>query len=362
MAPRVAAEPAGLEAVAGGGPADDSIRRRRRARTRVALEIVVLVAVAAFSALEVGGFSKSVAAGFSRLAHPDAAGLALAAVAQVVSLLAFAQVPRWLLRRVGVRLPAVDAVALAMAANGMSVVLPAGAVSASVWTAHQYTRRGARAAGATWTVLAAGFASSVTLIAIGIAGAGVSGLAAPSVAAGLGIGYVAGVAGFVRLAHRIGDRVARSGAGGTRPGRVLAHLEALLAGTAGQRAGWSTGAAVLAGAGLNWLADVGCLAAVFVALHLPLPWGGLLLAFAAGQLAGAVVPLPGGFGVVEAGTAGVLVALGVAVGPAVAVVAVYRLLSWVAPLLSAPPAYAYALRRVGPGRDGDGRRRGRRMA
>jgi uncharacterized protein (TIRG00374 family) len=103
---------------------------------------------------------------------------------------------------------------------------------------------------------------------------------------------------------------------------------------------------VLAACLVNWLADAGCLTGAFLVLRMPVPWKALLLAYAAGQLAGAVVPLPGGLGAVEGGMIGVLVVFGVGAGPAVAVVAVYRLIGYWGPLLVALPGYGWARRPV----------------
>ena len=327
---------------------------RRRRTTVLAVEVVVVAAIAGFAGEEAPGFASAVGAGFARLRHPDPGGLAAAAACELVSFLALAQVPRWLLRRSGVALAEGDAVALTLAANGMAIVLPAGTVSSSVWSAHQYARRGARAAQASWVVLAAGFASSVTLIGIGIAGAGAAGVVPGAVAAAACVAFVAGTFGFVALTHRLDHRHAGHGLVMPSPAvgirsrlrAAMVRLDSLLAEAAGQRAGWATGAAVLFACLVNWLADAGCLTAVFSVLRLPVPWAAVLLAYTAGQLAGAVVPLPGGFGVVEGGTIGVLIALGMPAAPAVAVVAVYRLVGYWAPLLLAVPAYGWARRRV----------------
>lgn len=313
------------------------------------VEVVVLALVVGFAAEEAPGLASEIARDLARLRHPSASGLTLAVSAEVVSLLAISQVPRWLLRRGGVRLGPVDAVALTLAANGMAIILPAGAVSSTVWTAHQYSRRGARAALATWTVLASGFASAVTLLAVAIVGALAAHVARPSLLLGGSVVFVGATAGIVALTHRAeGLRRPDHPPLERRWHRLTARLVTLVGDTAGQRAGWATGAAVLVACGVNWLADAACLAAAFWLLRLPVPWHALLLAYAAGQLAGALVPLPGGLGVVETGMVGVLVALGTPAGPALAVVAVYRAVGYWAPLLLSVPAYGWARRHVEP--------------
>ena len=83
-----------------------------------------------------------------------------------------------------------------------------------------------------------------------------------------------------------------------------------MAGLPRQRAGAGWAAGVLACTGTGLLADAGVLAACFGLAGLPVPWRGLLFAYAAGQLAGRLVPLPGGIGGVEGGMLGALTLTG----------------------------------------------------
>jgi hypothetical protein len=76
------------------------------------------------------------------------------------------------------------------------------------------------------------------------------------------------------------------------------------------------------------------------------PWQSILVAYAAGQLLGAVVPLPGGLGAVEGGLVGTLVALGSPAGSVVVAVAIYRLVGYWLPAAAALPAYGWARRNV----------------
>jgi uncharacterized membrane protein YbhN (UPF0104 family) len=96
------------------------------------------------------------------------------------------------------------------------------------------------------------------------------------------------------------------------------------------------------------LADAGVLGACFGLTGLPVPWRGLLFAYAAGQLAARVVPLPGGLGGVEGGVIGALTLTGTPAVAAAAAVLVYRLGGyWVAGMAAAA---ALACRPPGPGR------------
>jgi len=78
----------------------------------------------------------------------------------------------------------------------------------------------------------------------------------------------------------------------------------------------------------NWVLDCACLALCFVTLHVGVPWKGLLLAYGAGQLAANLPITPGGLGVVEGSLTIALVAFGGAKTSTVAVVLLYRILSF----------------------------------
>ena len=83
-----------------------------------------------------------------------------------------------------------------------------------------------------------------------------------------------------------------------------------MAGVSRQPPGCRLGVGVLACTCTGLLADAGVLAACFGLAGQPVPWRGLLFAYAAGQLAGRLVPLPGGLGGVEGGVLGVLTLTG----------------------------------------------------
>ena len=110
--------------------------------------------------------------------------------------------------------------------------------------------------------------------------------------------------------------------------------------------------------GTGVLADAGVLAACFGLAGLPVPWRGLLFAYAAGQLAGRLVPLPGGIGGVEGGMLGALTLTGTPPAAAAAAVIVYRVAGcWAVGAAGTAVAAALARRSPGgPGRDRDASR------
>jgi uncharacterized protein (TIRG00374 family) len=79
---------------------------------------------------------------------------------------------------------------------------------------------------------------------------------------------------------------------------------------------------------LSWLADVACLVAAFAATGGAVPWGGILLAYTAGQLAALLPFTPGGLGVVEGSLSLALVTYGGGQIETLAAVLLYRLISF----------------------------------
>jgi uncharacterized membrane protein YbhN (UPF0104 family) len=319
---------------------------RHRALALIGTELVVLVAVASLVGSRIPGLVSSIGNYLDQLRHPSPVLLGAAVAAEAVSLFAVAMIPRLLVGAHGVRFRRRDAIAVGLTANGLAVVLPGGSVPSSVWLAHQLTRRGARATLAAWSVLASGFASSVTLILILLIGAGVASVISPFLTVLLVLVVLFGSAGFLSLVHRVDTLAAWSAGqeGDSVISRVVARFVGMAAEAAQWRAGWRTGGAVLFAAAVNWIGDAACLVAVFGVVDSSVPWRSVLVAYAAGQLLGAVVPLPGGLGAVEGGLVGTLVALGSPAGPAILVVAIYRLLGYWLPAVAALPAYGWARR------------------
>ena len=114
--------------------------------------------------------------------------------------------------------------------------------------------------------------------------------------------------------------------------------------------------------GTGLLADTGVLAACFGLAGLPVPWPGLLFAYAAGQLAGRLVPLPGGIGGVEGGMLGALTLTGTPPAAAAAAVIVYRVAGYWAVGAAGTGVAAFLARRSRAARAGTGTHPGSRRA
>jgi uncharacterized protein (TIRG00374 family) len=77
-----------------------------------------------------------------------------------------------------------------------------------------------------------------------------------------------------------------------------------------------------------WFADFLILICCFGAVHAAIPWSGVLLAFGVAQIVASLPLIPGGIGLVEGSLAVILVAYGAHRAPALAVVLVYRFLTF----------------------------------
>jgi len=78
----------------------------------------------------------------------------------------------------------------------------------------------------------------------------------------------------------------------------------------------------------NWLFDCLCLLACTEALGVPVPWRGILVIYGLTQVAASLPITPGGIGVVEGSMTALLIAYGVHPTGAVAVVLLYRIVSF----------------------------------
>ncbi|HTP21587.1 MAG TPA: lysylphosphatidylglycerol synthase transmembrane domain-containing protein [Solirubrobacteraceae bacterium] len=101
----------------------------------------------------------------------------------------------------------------------------------------------------------------------------------------------------------------------------------------------------LLGAGGYLGFDIAALGATFAATGHPLPVAPLVLGYLIGYLAN-LIPVPGGFGVLEGGLAGTLIAYGAPATQATAAVIVYHAIAFWVPSLGGLGAYALLRRRL----------------
>jgi hypothetical protein len=282
-------------------------------------------------------------------------GPAVAAECCAFTALAFAQ--RRMLRA-GRATVSVGALAqLAVASQAVGSLLPAGYLISGVVVLRVLARRGISQLLALWMLAIAGLLYIVTLLLVGLVGAQ---LAPPGrnipdlrLAAAITLGVVATVFTAVMAVGRlrkhpwtVHELAARMPEGRLKRligGDVLANVS--LGGRGwGIAFGWTL---------LYWVSDVTCLVIAFFAVGAALPWQGLLVAYAAGQLA-ALLPLtPGGLGVIEGSMGAALAAYG-GTAAALAAVLLYRLITYWAVLPVGGVCYLSLSRRRTAGRGARG--------
>jgi hypothetical protein len=265
----------------------------------------------------------------------------LAAVVQLVSMHCLVQQLRILLRAGGGRASLGAATSTIYAGNTISATLPfAGAAASAAYTYRRLHALGNAPALIGWVIAVSGIAATASLAAVLALGSAMTG--SPAGALGAFIATAAGVlpvlglvlafrhapsrAVLVRVVSWVARRLGRW-VPALRSGSVEEKIDDFLTSLGSFR----LGAPAAVGAGLlalaNWLLDGTCLALSLEAVGAPVPWRGLLLAWAAGALVASARLTPGGIGVVEAALASALVASGLPASQAVPAVLVYRLVS-----------------------------------
>jgi uncharacterized protein (TIRG00374 family) len=297
---------------------------------------VAAVAVTALAVVGLHGRLPDPREVFRVAAGAEYGWIALAALLQAVSLVAFAYQQRRILAAMGVRLGRRDALGITLASTAISIALPAGAVASTGYTIREYER-----AGATRQL------STAAAVVSGLCAIGGLGLLYVTWAAGLvaqnstvfltwqPFAVVAVLAALTAAAVVAGRRMAHPGrARRTRDleGRVARAARKLLvlardawrAGAALKGRDW---AAALAFATVNWLADIACFAATARAFDLRVSLGTLAAIYLAVQIVRQVPLTPGGAGIVDTAFIAGLTAAGATAVSATAAVLAYRLLS-----------------------------------
>jgi putative heme transporter len=295
------------------------------------------IALAAVALWAVAGRRGELSGASQYLAHLHWTWLLIATVLELGSFMAFAMVQRRLLWAGGVNMSVGRATTVTLASNAIANSIPAGPLVSLVYTFRQYRRRGADSALAGWTLGALFVSASVTLAVVAAAGVAVAG------AEGAGLDLIGVTAGVLVAALALGALFVQRRAIVWTVTAILhssqrwlhrprENVEARIASIILRLTTvtlTATGLAAVAGWGLaNWILDCGCLALSFLALGVVVPWKGLLLAYGAGQLAANLPITPGGLGVVEGSLTIALVEFGGAKSSAIAVVLLYRILSF----------------------------------
>lgn len=298
---------------------------------------VVGLALAGLALYAVSGKTDELSGASVYVDHLNWGWVAVAVVAEAASYLAFAAMQRRLLSAGDVKVGLRPMTSVTLAGNAIQTTLPGGVLLASGWAFRQFRRFGADEVLSGWAMLAMtalSFMALSVLAGVGLAMAASTGSALGLVTIIIGlIALALGVVGLwsrrvylVGLAIRLvglSQRVIHRPTGEAH--QVVHDTLVKIGAITPARADW---ASAMAWASLNWLFDLACLALAFQAVGANVPWRGLLLAYAAAQLATNLPITPGGLGVVEGSLTVALVAFGGAQASTVAAVLVYRVLSF----------------------------------
>lgn len=317
--------------------ADKAAKKERAAAIWNWVKYLLGLGLAAVAVFAVASRTDELSGAAEFLGNLSAGWIAPAVIVEILSYVSFAALQRRLLRagHVGVPVPAITGITVA--GNAIQNTLPAGVLLAAGYNFRQYRRYGADDVLSGWVVVATAAVSMITLSVLAAAGltmAASKGSAFDLVTAIVGVLVLGGLlilvwmnrlvvlgrmGGLLRLSQRLLHRPA----GDARA--VLDEVAIRLNRVSPSRADWSSAAAYGMG---NWILDLGCLMFSFLAVGAGVPWEGLLLAYAAAQLATNLPITPGGLGVVEGSLTVALVAFGGEAFRTVAAVLLYRLISF----------------------------------
>jgi hypothetical protein len=306
-------------------------------RTRIAAEFLAVGGLIGFAWFERGTVERSV----TFVHRADWKWLVLAGSLELGSLMAFARTQRVILRATGVRIRRGSMVATTFAGNAISVSVPLiGPGAGTAFTFNRFRRVADDAASAGWALLISGVISSLVWGVILAVGAAVSGDRVARVAGPIGGAaiLVAAIVGALSLRRphlrqltargvlrlvQLGERVMGVSLGGPDD-MTNCGLDHLLAG----RMSLSRWTEVVGLSIVNWLANVGCLAASIHAVGAGVPWTRLLLIYCAGVTASSFNLTPGGLGVVEGVLTAGLVAAGIRPDVAFGSVLIFRMVTF----------------------------------
>ena len=264
--------------------------------------------------------------------------LALAAGAEVASLVAFALQQRRLLTALGGAMSLIHSLDMTLTRTAISVTFPAGSVVSTGFAVQQFRKHGASTGAAAAVAALTGFQSVASLNAIYLVWFAALGVATTSPGRARGvllvtmIVLVAVSTPYVlrlvrrRLDHALGGPPP----GGNRPrGKWIQAIDDLIvdslrAAVSLPARDWALGSGAAAA---NWLLDLACLMAVARACGLQVSTIALVGGYLAVQIVRQIPLTPGGVGLIEASLLAALIAAGGTSATATAVVLLYRLLS-----------------------------------
>ena len=228
-------------------------------------------------------------------------------------------------------------VKLSFSSQALTNSLPAGSAVASVYGFRWFRRFGADNTLAVWALAGTLVASLVSLSLVAVIGLGIAtnegasldlvpvliGIFAFALALGSLFVYERPLHWAVSKALHLSVRLT-----GRPRGNTADQITSTMAWMTAVRLNWSQIGRIVTWGTVNWLLDCACFAMMFEAIHAPIPWKGLLLAYGAGQLAASLPITPGGLGVVEGSITIALVEFGGSASTTAYAVLLYRIISF----------------------------------
>jgi len=260
-----------------------------------------------------------------------------AVVAEALSIVGYGYLQQKVLRWSGSELSLPSLALVSLANNAIAYTVPGEPAVSSAYRYRFFRRRGASGASAGWTILTILIAQAIgmsllLLVGVLVALTGDTGVQARgTVLVGLFVVLIAGaflirrdlLLRFLGLLVRLCRRVT-----GHPRGDVMRRIESTLQRMREIPLSNVKAIGLVAMATALWLTDFLILLCCFGAVHASIPWSGLLLAFGVSQIVASLPLIPGGLGIVEGSLAVILVAYGAKKVPALAVVLIYRLLTF----------------------------------
>jgi putative heme transporter len=297
--------------------------------------IVAFVAAAVITIVSQWG---TLDAAFAQLGHVHWRTLRWALCAEVLALIAFAQLSRLLLRAGGVNVGLGSMFRLTLASNAVAVTLPGGPAWAVTFSVDQLRRRGVGKSMSAYAFVLTWLMSAIALVVVAVVGIDVAGDVGPAarfqalepiltaaicvlaIACVLLVRAQSGRARVGRLARRFCPNSAWC--------RIERHILATREQLSEVRIAPLVLLRCIAAALLNWIYDCAALVLSILAVGGHVPWQGVLAAYALTQISAALPITPGGVGVVEGTLSLMLIACHMPAATAIAAVLLYRIISF----------------------------------
>jgi uncharacterized protein (TIRG00374 family) len=311
----------------------DAARRRRRTR------LVGAAVVFGILAVEIVLVRPYLGRAFRSLSHPNGWWVAVAVLAELASMAAFARLQRRMLHTGGIHVSMFRMMSMTYAANAVSVTLPAGFALSSGYSFRRLRAWGASVPLAGFTLIASGVLGTVSFGLLCLAAALLAGTHLTTTTLLVAAVVLAGTVVLVlrqlghdpqRMLRRVESglrRTAHSLRLDRLPGQArIAAMMHELTQIRPRKRDWAAG---LGFAAFNWIADLVCLVASCRAIGAGDTTITLaIVAYVAGMAVSSISLIPGGLGVVDAAMILTLTHGGLSAASATAGVLLYRLISF----------------------------------